>query len=61
MNAKTIATISVIAAIIGVTVASLFFRDNDVMFMAATALVTFSASVAMAVALVIAKRNRGSR
>ncbi len=61
MNAKTIATISFIAAIIGVTIASLFFSDNGVMFVAATALVTLSVGVAMTVALVVSKRNGGSR
>ncbi len=61
MNAKIIAIISLIAAIIGATVASVFFRDNDGMFMAATALVTLSVGVAMTVALVVSKRNGGSR
>lgn len=61
MNAKAIATMSFIAAIIGATVASLFFRDNDVTFMAATALVTLSVGVAITVVLVVTKKNGGSR
>ncbi len=61
VNAKSIVTISFISSVIGATVASLFFLDNNVMFMVTTALVTFSVGVAITVALVVTKRNGGPR
>jgi hypothetical protein len=61
MNAKSIATVTFVAAIIGGILATLLFGESDKALIVAAALFTCMFGVAITVALVATKRRREPR